>query len=245
MSRPAWSTWEIKDVQIGAEFFDEKNQTGYLPNWKAVVAWMDTNPHIPTDGSLLSHAQASDILLLVGLTHYAGKRVAEAEPEDPVYVFPFEVSDLEKVEEAIKNMLSQTKKLFKFGLSIHRSIEKDWKKVCLEVGLAETDICVFGEDWRIFAEAYITLDRLLTRSGKAPQVLAIEPFPEALQDWSRQLDVDGNLPIGDETDWETEMDAISGMITTSITSAQEAQDLDRVLEETWSRRGRGGLFVWS
>ncbi|KAJ7765593.1 hypothetical protein B0H16DRAFT_1717507 [Mycena metata] len=173
--------------------------------------------------------------------HYAGKRVTEAEPEDPVYIFPFEVSDLDKVEAAIGSMLAQTKKLFKFGVSMHRSIEKDWKKVCLEVGLAEMDISVFGEDWRIFAEAYITLDCLLIRSGKAPQLLVAEPFPEALQDWSRQLDVDGNLPIGNETDWETEMDAISGMITTSITSAQEAQDLDRVLEETWSRRGKGGL----
>ncbi|KAJ7748984.1 hypothetical protein B0H16DRAFT_1461482 [Mycena metata] len=163
----------------------------------------------------------------------------------PVYVFPFEVSDLEKVEVAIESMLVQTKKLFRFGVSMHRSIEKDWKKVCLEVGLAETNISVFGEDWRIFAEAYITLDYLLIRSGKAPQLLAAEPFPEALQDWSQQLDVDGNLPIGNETDWETEMDTISGMITTSITSAQEAQVLDRVLEETWSRRGKGGLFVWS
>ncbi|KAJ7769286.1 hypothetical protein B0H16DRAFT_1452491 [Mycena metata] len=137
-SRPTWLTWEIKDVQIGADFFDKKNQAGYLPNWQAV---------------------ASDILLIIGLTYYAGKQVAEAEPEDPVYVFPFEVSDLEKVEGTIKSMLAQTKKLFKFGVSMYRSIDKDWKKVCL-------------------------------KSGKAPQSLAAEPFPEALHNWSRQLDVD-------------------------------------------------------
>ncbi|KAJ7019018.1 hypothetical protein C8F04DRAFT_1276775 [Mycena alexandri] len=239
--RPAWSTWEIKDVQIGADFFDQNNQTGYLPNWQAVVAWMESNPHIPTDGAPLSHAQASDILLIIGITHYAGKQVAEAERDSPFYNFPFEMSDLEKVEGAIKSMLAQTKKLFKFGVSLHRSIDNNWKKVCLEVGLAETDVSTFGEDWRVFVEAYAALDCALIRSGKASQLLASELFPEVLQDWSRQLDVDGNLPIGDDTDWEKAMGTIAEMIAAGITSAQKAKDLDRILEETWSRRGKGGL----
>ncbi|KAJ7153787.1 hypothetical protein C8R46DRAFT_1042164 [Mycena filopes] len=237
---PTWCNW-TNDIVIGDHFFDLQNKKGFLPNWQAVLAWMHGNPHISDDGSPLSHAQASDILLIVGITHYVTKTVAEAEPGSPFHDLPFELSDLDKVEAGIKSMLAHTKKLFKFGVALHGAVDTNWKRVCLEVGLAETDIKVFGNNWRAFMEVYATLDSVLVRSGKAPQAHASNFYPEALQNWSRTSEADGNLVLSDNTDWADAMGSITQVIVDSIKSAQDANNLDRVLEEEWSRRGKGGL----
>ncbi|KAJ7177712.1 hypothetical protein C8R46DRAFT_1029314 [Mycena filopes] len=237
---PTWCNW-TNDIVIGDHFFDLQNKKGFLPNWQAVLEWMHGNPHISDDGSPLSHAQASDILLIVGITHYVTKTVAEAEPGSPFHDLPFELSDLDKVEAGIKSMLAHTKKLFKFGVALHGAVDTNWKRVCLEVGLAETDIKVFGNNWRAFMEVYATLDSVLVRSGKAPQAHASNFYPEALQNWSRTSEADGNLVLSDNTDWADAMGSITQVIVDSIKSAQDANNLDRVLEEEWSRRGKGGL----
>ncbi|KAJ7175595.1 hypothetical protein C8R46DRAFT_1030635 [Mycena filopes] len=213
---PTWFNW-TNEIIISDHFFDLQNKKGFLPNWQAVLEWMHGNPHISDDGSPLSHAQASDILLIVGITHYVTKTVAEAKPSSPFHDLPFEVSDLDKVEAAIKSMLAHTKKLFKIGVALHGAVDTNWKKVCLEVRLAETDIKVFGNNWRM--EVYATLDSVLN--------------------WSRTSKGDGNLVLSDHTDWAVAMSSITQVIIDSIKSAQEANNLDQVLEEEWSQRGRG------
>ncbi|KAJ7231587.1 hypothetical protein B0H12DRAFT_1077124 [Mycena haematopus] len=241
---PKWSSWDEANTYIGPDFFDTQNNDGHLSNWQAVLEWMKGNPHIPTNDSPLSHIQLSEILLVVGLTHRAAYICATAEEGSPLYIVAFEVSDLEKIEDTIKNMLVEAKSLRKFGVgaNIHRGIENGWKKTCLEVGLAERDISAFGEEWKTFVEAYATIDAALVRSGKPPQLRAPEIFPEALDAWSHAPDVDGNVRMwDDDTNWEEEMEKVSREIITKVKTASGRENLDLILEEDWCRRGRGGI----
>jgi hypothetical protein len=198
---------------------------------------MASNPHIPTNESTPSHVQVSEILLIIGLL------CATADPDSLLHNVPFEISDLEKVETGITNMLSEAKSLRKFGVSqtIHRGIENSWKKVCLEVGFAECDINAFGEDWRAFVEAYATVHAALVQSGKPAQLRAPKMFPEALDAWSHTTDPDGNLQAGDDTDWDQKMQRVCKEIVAKVKAASAGKNLDPILEEDWCRRGRGGI----
>ncbi|KAJ7865532.1 hypothetical protein B0H13DRAFT_1898515 [Mycena leptocephala] len=229
---PPWCSWGIDNIKIDRNFFDEENKRGYLPNWKAVVEWMEGSPHLPADHSGLSHAQAFDILLIVGLTHRAAKECANSDPDSPLYEIPFEIADLEKIESAIKNMLAQAKSFLKFGVSpsIHRSIESSWKKVCLEVGLATSDVKTFGEDWKVFVETYVAVDSALLRSGKPPQLHATDLFPEVLQSWSRAAE--SLLASKDKRQLEVWSTMLTEM-TATLKLITEAQSIKR----PESRRG--------
>ncbi|KAF7372220.1 hypothetical protein MVEN_00081400 [Mycena venus] len=240
---PSWCSWDIKNVELGAEFFDITNNKGYLAYWTSVVEWMEGNPHIPAENSELSHAQASDILLIVGLTYHTAKQCAECDPDSPLYTIPFTISDLDKVEAGIKNMLTQTKKALKFGVgqNIHCSIENSWKKFCLEVGLSEGDIRTFGKDWKTFVKTYAAVDSALVRRGKPSQLHAPHDFPEALQMWSQAKDADGNIPGENETDWAKEMQHLVKSLCDKVALAEEAQNVDNILDEDWCQRGKGGL----
>ncbi|KAJ7637932.1 hypothetical protein DFH06DRAFT_1335574 [Mycena polygramma] len=242
IAMPTWCSWDIDTDTIGLEFFDKENTDGYLPTWETVVAWMETNPHRPGN-SELTKTQAFDILLIVGLTHRGGDKCATSEPGSELYDTLFERVDLDKIETAIQNMLADAKTSLKFGVpvGIHRAIEPNWKKVCLEVGLAEHDVKSFGPSWVAFVEAYVVLDSALVRSGKPPQVHATDFFPEVLGKWSRQVFLDGNFPVGDATDWEMEMQQVHDSMTAKVTAAQNAQNLDTILDEDWCRRGKGGI----
>jgi hypothetical protein len=90
---PAWCSWKFGlELKISHNFFDERNCNRFLPNWKAVG-----NPHIPAEGSTLSHAQASDILLIVGSAYHAVCECAEADPDSPLVHIPIEIDDLRLV----------------------------------------------------------------------------------------------------------------------------------------------------
>ncbi|KAF7349652.1 hypothetical protein MSAN_01691600 [Mycena sanguinolenta] len=230
---PIWSSWEIEDVDIGPEFFDVENNSGHLSNWQAVVEWMGQNPHIATNGSDLSHTQVSEVLLVIGLTHRVAKACATADPDSPWHKVPFEISDLEKIEVAISNMLMQAKSLRKFGVSthIHCGIENSWKKVCLEVGLADTDINAFGKGWKAFVEVYATVDVALMRSGKTPQLRAPDLLPDALDGWSHAPEPDGNLRPDNETNWQKTMGGVCKRIVSEIKAASAKQTLDILGQE--------------
>jgi hypothetical protein len=240
---PSWCSWDIEIVVLGAEFFDGENTTGYLSNIQNVLEWMEGNPHLPADDSDISYTQASDALLIIGLTYRIAKECANSDPDSPLHGVPFAIPDLEKIQGVIGNMLAQTKKKLKFGISsaIHRAIESSWKKVCLEVGFAESDVKAFGKDWKAFVETYAAVDSALLRSGKPPQLQAIPIFPEALQTWARAADVDGNLPAADKSDWAKEIQDLWGAIRGRFDSAQSAGNLDSIFDEDWCRRGKGGL----
>ncbi|KAK6988501.1 hypothetical protein R3P38DRAFT_2573191 [Favolaschia claudopus] len=234
---PSWVTWD-KVVGVNPGFFATQGPH----SWKGVVQWMSTNPHIPRNEDALSHIQASEILLAVGLAHQMGKQSAEADPGSPLYDLPFNISDLDIIEAGIKSMLIQAKALRKFGVgqNIHRAIEGGWKKICLEVGLAEYDIVELGQDWQAFAEAYATLDSALIRSGKPSQHSALEIFPDQIQNWVRASDGDGNRPRNDKTNWGDEMTQLWNATKPKAVAA-EAGNLDGILDEDWCRRGRGGI----
>ncbi|KAJ6459087.1 hypothetical protein C8R45DRAFT_942509 [Mycena sanguinolenta] len=221
---PAWVSWNIETVELGPDFFDAENFLGYLCNWLAVVDWMKTNPHIPAENSTLSQLQASYLLLIVGLIHHAAKQCAEAEPGSTLFDVPFEFSDLETVETVIQSMLAQSKKGIKFGVaqSIHHSIETAWWK-------------------KAFVEAYATLDSMLIRSGKPLQIQAPESFLEVLQSWAQATDLDGNLPVGDATDWQKEMEILWQAIQDMVVPAHRPETVDSIYNQPWCCCGRGGL----
>ncbi|KAJ7798321.1 hypothetical protein B0H13DRAFT_2391672 [Mycena leptocephala] len=153
---PAWASWAIQAVEVGKDFFNPENDAAYLSNWKAVLRWMAGNPHIPAAECSFHHTEACDILLVIGLTLRECKICSEAEPDTPLHEVPFNFRDFEQVQEAVQNMLSALgpKKAVKWGVSpvVHRAIESAWRKVCLEVGLAEEDIQSFGGSWKVFAK---------------------------------------------------------------------------------------------
>ncbi|KAJ7833445.1 hypothetical protein B0H14DRAFT_2800724 [Mycena olivaceomarginata] len=236
---PAWLSWDTDNVDLGPEFF-QTTTPGYLSNLNAVVEWMGSNPHIASE---VFQGRAAEILLTVGLAYRGAKECANADPDSPLGLVPFEIRDLVEVEDAIRSMLAQTKKGLKFGVSqaTSRSIENGWRKVCLEVGFSEGDIKTLGKDWKSFVETYAIVDCMLSRSGKPPQPHATNIFPEALQIWSQAADPDGNPSAEDETDWEEEMKRVSSTIQATVQTAQSEEDLDSILDADWCRRGRGGM----
>lgn len=88
---------------MGLEFFDLDNNEGYLPNWRAVLTWMEGNPHLASDKQL-THVQASNILLIVGWTLRTCRASAEAEEDHPLHGAPFEVADSVLIEQMVAKM---------------------------------------------------------------------------------------------------------------------------------------------
>ncbi|KAJ7739274.1 hypothetical protein B0H14DRAFT_2990997, partial [Mycena olivaceomarginata] len=217
---PAWLSWDTDNVDLGPKFF-QTTTPGYLSNLNAV-------------------GRAAEILLTVRLAYCGAKECANADPDSPLGLVPFEIRDLVEVEDAIRSMLAQTKKGLKFGVSqaTSRSIENGWRKVCLEVGFSEGDIKTLGKDWKSFVETYAIVDCMM---ASPPQPHATNIFPEALQIWSQAADPDGNPSAEDETDWEEEMKHVSSTIQATVQTAQSEEDLDSILDADWCRHGRGGM----
>ncbi|KAJ7208632.1 hypothetical protein GGX14DRAFT_566846 [Mycena pura] len=99
---PVWASWDLDCAKMGLEFFDMDNNEGYLPNWGAVLAWMEGNPHLASEK--LSHIQASNILLIVGWTLRTCRASAEAEEGHPLHEAHFEVTDSVVIEEMVAKM---------------------------------------------------------------------------------------------------------------------------------------------
>ncbi|KAJ7457162.1 hypothetical protein B0H11DRAFT_2320785 [Mycena galericulata] len=120
---PSWISWDTDAVKPGPEFFADETP-GYLSHWRAILQWISENPHIPNVGSSFTHSEASDVLLIVGLTLRTCKECAEAEPDTPLYNVPFGMEDKEETDQAVANMLAALtpKKALKFGVSaaVHR-----------------------------------------------------------------------------------------------------------------------------
>ncbi|KAJ6583316.1 hypothetical protein B0H10DRAFT_1962151 [Mycena sp. CBHHK59/15] len=183
---PSWVSWNVKDVTLVDDFYDPVNDsTGYLSTWKYVLTWMDTNPHIPTLGESFTHTEASQILLIAGLVLRETRACAEADPEIPLYHIAFSMDDFGVVQAAISKM--------------HEAMTK--REVCLEVGMAEDDVQVFGTQWKNFVEAYAVTDGALMRSGKPARSDAADNFPETLKIWTQTSDQNGDLPDLHETHW--------------------------------------------
>jgi hypothetical protein len=245
---PIWASWEVDKVAVPHEFFDGSNKNGYLPNWKSVVQWMSTNPHIPLSDTTFHFSEAADLLLVVGLTLRECKACSDADPDDPLAAISFDHEDLEVVKAAVMGMLIaiRPKKTVKWGVApaVHRPIDSTWKKVCLEVGLGEDDVNTFGGNWKTFVEAYAAADCALMRSGKASVLQAGVYFPDMIKTWADDLDATGSLPADHETDWQAAMTRVWQPIQLVITTASDSGSVDAILEEDWCRRGRGGLVCF-
>ncbi|KAJ7868019.1 hypothetical protein B0H14DRAFT_2572512 [Mycena olivaceomarginata] len=223
------ASWEVDKVAVPHEFFDGSNKNGYLPNWKSVVQWMSTNPHIPLSDTTFHFSEAADILLVVGLTLRECKAYSDADPDDPLAAIPFDHEDLEVVKAAVMSMLIaiRPKKTVKWGVApaVHRPIYSTWKKVCLEVGLGEDDVNTFGGNWKTFVEAYAAADYMI-------------------KTWADDLDATGSLPADHQTDWQAAMTRVWQPIQLVITAASDSGSVDAILEEDWCRCGRGGLVCF-
>ncbi|KAF8206625.1 hypothetical protein K438DRAFT_2086115 [Mycena galopus ATCC 62051] len=211
----------------------------------AVVDWMSNDPHIPPANTTFHYTEASNILLIVGLTLRECKACSEAEPDTPLHAVPFDYKDLEIVQATLIRMDAaiQPKRVTKWGVSasIYRAIDSTWRKVCLEVGLGEDDIKAFDSTWKAFAEGYAAADSALTRSGKAPALSAIDVFPDSIRTWATSGKETAEYPPGDPTDWNAEMTEVWKLIKCEITAAKRAKTTDNLLNRDWCRRGRGGL----
>ncbi|KAJ6556081.1 hypothetical protein B0H19DRAFT_1071214 [Mycena capillaripes] len=241
---PAWASWAVDGVHVGPDFFDASNTTGHLSNWKAVLLWTGENPHVPSNESSFHHTEACDVLLIIGLMLRECKACAEAEPDSPMADVPFDFKDLEEVHITIGSMLTAvTPKKPKWGVSqaTYRAIDSSWRKICLEVGLAEEDVQKFGDDWKRFGEAYAAVDCALMRSGKPPRILAMGGISQSLKRWVESQDASGNYPMADTTDWRTQMTEIWAPIHAMVVTATESQRKDAILAQDWCRRGRGGI----
>ncbi|KAJ7504699.1 hypothetical protein B0H11DRAFT_1905306 [Mycena galericulata] len=176
----------------------------------------------------LKHEHARGVQERTGRRAHEGRahHCAKAEPGSPLENVPFGMTDLDTFVQGIGSMVKATlaRKVTTFGVSVgvHRSIDSNWKKVCLEVGLGEDDVKAFGEGWKAFTEAYAGADSALIRSGKPSTASAFDAFPEA-------------------STWATQITGVWRLISTAITAAVDADAIDTLLNQDWCRRVRGGL----
>ncbi|KAJ7924822.1 hypothetical protein B0H13DRAFT_1863685 [Mycena leptocephala] len=173
---------------------------------------MSGNPHITGSESTLHPTEASDILLIVGLTLRECKACTDAEPDTPLYHIPFDIEDLGLVQEAVTSMLSamRPKKPAKWGVSpnAYCAIDSSWRKPSETLGRCS---------WK-----RTRADSALMRSGKPPAVLANDGFPDKVKRWAEKPDATVDYQYNTPTSWGVEMLQVWDPIHASINAATNA-----------------------
>ncbi|KAJ7835041.1 hypothetical protein B0H13DRAFT_1913764 [Mycena leptocephala] len=188
--------------------------------------------------STLHPTEASDILLIVGLTLRECKACTDAEPDTPLYHIPFDIEDLGLVQEAVTSMLSamRPKKPAKWGVSpnAYCAIDSSWRKVCLEIGLGEDDVTAFGDAWKVFVEAYAS-GFCFDAERKATCSPRNDGFPDKVKRWAEKPDATVDYQYNTPTSWGVEMlqvwDPIHAQSTLPLMLC--ANEKAGIIKESW------------